>query len=165
MASPAKLRFEIPIEFVLTHLLFTACKVFIRSKIVLLLLEWPVIEGRYFGDKIAMTLRLGRKLILCPWLCACACRRVRMLTCVCVSVCTKILWAYMRECFCLCLYFCSYFIGFVSFIYLLFLFVLFCMYLGICMYIFWNSYVSVDSNAHCNIKKLSWRFWATVLVI
>lgn len=66
MASPAKLRFEIPIEFVLTHLLFTACKVFIRSKIVLLLLEWPVIEGRYFGDKIAMTLRLGRKLILCP---------------------------------------------------------------------------------------------------
>lgn len=63
----------------------------------------------------------------------------------------------MRECFCLCLYLCSYFIGFVSFlyIYLLFLFVFFCMYVGICMYVFWNSYVSVDSNAHCNIKFLS----------
>lgn len=85
----------------------------------------------------------------------CVCVQASSDAYVCVSVCTKILCAYMRECFCLCLYFCSYFIGFVSFIYLLFLFVLFCMYLGICMYIFWNSYVSVDSNAHCNIKKLS----------
>lgn len=63
----------------------------------------------------------------------------------------------MREGFCLCLYLCSYFIGFVSsFSYLFIIFIrTICMYLGICMYVFWNSYVSVDSNAHCNIKKLS----------
>lgn len=85
----------------------------------------------------------------------CVCVQASSDAYVCVCVCVLKYCALICENVFVCLYFCSYFIGFVSFIYLLFLFVLFCMYLGICMYIFWNSYVSVDSNAHCNIKKLS----------